>query len=61
MHHHSKYHIEDRPERIDVPSIYQNPSAPFTDDMMEGFIEEAGRILNDSLNRLEQGKEKLPC
>ncbi|MCP5537539.1 MAG: hypothetical protein H7A51_15060 [Akkermansiaceae bacterium] len=57
MHH----HIEDRPERIDVPSIYQNPSAPLTDEMMEGFIREAMQILADSLSELEHGKEAQPC
>lgn len=61
MQYHTENHIEDRPESIAFPGIYQNPSAPLTDSEMDSFIEEASRILTDTLSELEQGKEALPC
>lgn len=57
MNHYS----EDRPERIDASSIYQNPSAPLTETEMDSFIHEASRILTEALTNIEHGKEHSPC
>ena len=47
------YILEDRPERkLDWTF---NPSAPVTEEALEGFIEDATSVLLETLNQLEEG------
>lgn len=50
-------------DRTELTSLdwLANPSAPITDEAMEGFIEEAAQLLTDTLSELEHGKEHQPC
>ncbi len=45
--------IEDRSERMTVPHLIHNPSAPLTDEELEQFTQEATRMLDEALNQLE--------
>ena len=54
----SKYIPVDRPERkLDWTF---NPSAPVTEEALEGFIEDATSVLLETLNKHEAGRMVLP-
>lgn len=58
MHHQTN---EDRPERSAAMSWIHNPAAPLTDEEINDFTTEAARLLTDTLDTLENGKEAPTC
>lgn len=43
----------DRPERDCLTHLIYNPSAPFTEEELEAFTQEASHMLGETLNQLE--------